>query len=55
MIDISPQTVTSLQPAWVVKLMRRLLQLPEGRYILVLDVSRHSVEWRVSEVGRLER
>lgn len=40
-------------PEWVLKLARRILALPPGRYMIVLTVGeRH--DWTVIEAGKVE-
>lgn len=41
-------------PAWIIKLARRLLALPAGRYQLILTIDREC-DWTVIELGKVER
>ena len=41
-------------PEWVVKLIRRLMPLPPGRYMIVLDVGKQKSYWSVTHLGKIE-
>ncbi len=41
-------------PVWIVKLMRRLLGLQPGRYLIVLSVMGDGWDWSISEAGKIE-
>lgn len=41
-------------PEWVVKLARRLLALPDGRYSIVLTVDGQRRDWSVQPLGKVE-
>jgi hypothetical protein len=44
----------SLLPSWVIKLARRLLTLPHGRYQLILTIG-PDCDWTVVQLGKVER
>lgn len=41
-------------PTWIVKLLRRLLGLQPGRYVIVLSVRSDGWDWSVNPAGKIE-
>lgn len=41
-------------PTWVEKLVKRLMGLPRGRYMVVLTVG-DDTNWTVTDMGKVER
>ena len=39
---------------WALKLLRRLVALPPGRYLILLTIDRDT-DWTVQELGKVER
>lgn len=42
-------------PEWVLKLARRLLALPDGRYQIVLTKNGDRNDWSVTRLGKIEQ
>lgn len=49
-----PPAPTLIVPKRWLRLLRRLLGLPSGRYVIVLTVDQGHCEWSIAEAGRIE-
>lgn len=47
--------MTKQIPTRLLRLFLRVASLQRGRYVVLLSVGDDSIEWSVSEVGRIER
>lgn len=42
-------------PEWLVKFIRRLMGLSEGRYQVTLTIQKDAWDWTITELGKVER
>lgn len=42
-------------PKWLMPLIRRLVNLEQGRYLIVVTVSEDEADWSVQPLGKVER
>ncbi len=41
-------------PDWILKLARRMLGLPDGRYSIIVTIG-HKPDWTVTPLGKVEQ
>lgn len=53
--DVTHASKPVVVPVRWLRLLRRLMGLPSGRYVIVLSVSTDHCDWSVTDAGRVER
>jgi hypothetical protein len=49
-----PEVERVVVPEWIMRLSKRLLSLPSGRYIITLTATKERHDWTIANAGRIE-